>query len=89
LGGIGGFAVGYSIKKLFKLVAFIFGIFFLVLIYLGYAGVISVDYGKLEEIVSQSLGITGQGLELIRLIAAHLPFEATFTAGFVLGFKKG
>ena len=42
------FSVGYAINKFFTLVASVFGIFFLVLAYLGYVRVISVNYGELE-----------------------------------------
>ena len=48
VGGIGGLCVGYALKKVAKIVAFILGISFLGLQYLAYEGIISINYGSLE-----------------------------------------
>jgi uncharacterized membrane protein (Fun14 family) len=51
-GGIGGFIVGYAIKKLSKLIAVIIGLFLIALIYLGTQGIISINYSALWDALS-------------------------------------
>jgi uncharacterized membrane protein (Fun14 family) len=46
-GGIGGFIVGFAVKKLSKLIAIVVGLFLLVLIYLGTQGIVSINYSTL------------------------------------------
>ena len=89
IGGIGGFIVGYAIKKIIKIIVIIFGLFFLALIYLGYAGVISVGYDRLADAVSKALPLIKQAPRLLTTIISHLPFAGSFIFGFTLGFKKG
>ncbi|HKZ94297.1 MAG TPA: FUN14 domain-containing protein [Candidatus Bathyarchaeia archaeon] len=89
VGGIGGFIAGYALKKFMKIVAVIIGLFILALVYLGYRGIITVNYGELGDSVSGALGLSGQAAELITPIIAHLPFAGAFGLGFFLGFKMG
>jgi uncharacterized membrane protein (Fun14 family) len=89
LGGIGGFIAGYALKKFMKIVAVIIGLFILALVYLGYKGIISVNYDELGNSVSSALGLSGQAAELITPIIAHLPFAGAFGLAFFLGFKMG
>jgi len=89
IGGILGFFVGYAIKKLTKLLAVLAGLFALLLIYLGYQGVISVNYGKLAEAVQGLMGGAGQALSWLTPIIANLPFAGSFMAGMVAGLKIG
>ena len=89
VGGIGGFIVGYSIKKLIKIIVIIFGLFFLALAYLGYIGVISVNYDRLSDAVSNALPIFEQAPGLLLPIISHIPFAGSFIFGFTYGFKKG
>lgn len=60
VGGIGGFIAGYEVKKIAKIIAVILGIFFLLLVYPGYTGVISVNYERLTEAVSKALPVVKQ-----------------------------
>jgi uncharacterized membrane protein (Fun14 family) len=48
VGGVGGLAVRYAVKKVAKLAAFITGLAFLLLQYLAYKDIISINYGALE-----------------------------------------
>ena len=89
IGGIGGFIAGYALKKFMKIVAVIIGLFILALVYLGYRGIISINYGALGDSVSGALGLTGAAAEWIAPIIAHLPFAGTFGLAFFLGFKLG
>jgi len=89
IGAIGGFIVGYAFKKLTKLIAIIVGVFFAALIYLGYQGIININYGKLEGSARNVLGMSGQIAQWILPIILHLPFFGTFILGFLLGMKLG
>jgi len=88
-GGIFGFLVGYTIKKLLKLAALILGIFALILMYLEYSGLINVNYERLSQIVQGFLSSSGNVSHLLVTFVSHLPFAGSFTVGAVLGLKKG
>jgi len=89
VGGIGGFLVGYAVKKVLKILAIFLGIIILILAYLGYTGIITVHYEKLAETVQGLMGLSGQASNLFVAIASHIPFAASFALGCALGFKKG
>ena len=88
-GGILGFIVGYAVKKLLKVLAVIAGLFAIALIYLGYTGIINVDYDKLTVAIEGIIGNLGGASEWIAPIVASLPFAGTFMVGAVIGLKKG
>jgi len=89
IGGIGGFLVGYAVKKVAKILAVILGLGFLSLLYLSYKGIIQISYDKLLSEVEKGLGFTGFGQSVILSIIANIPFATSFTVGFLLGLKKG
>ncbi len=88
-GAVGGFIVGYAIKKVAKLIVVLIGIFLLALIYLSSQGILYVNYDKLFNAVKGSLGGAGEAFGWLTPIIAHLPFAGSFLAGFFLGFKLG
>ena len=88
VGGIGGFFVGYVVRKVTKIIAVILGIFLLSLISLAYVGAISVNYDELIEVLSK-LAIPEQAAELLTPILANLPFAASFIIAFLIGLTKG
>jgi uncharacterized membrane protein (Fun14 family) len=53
-GGLVGFLIGFIIKKLFKMLAIIAGVFFALLIYLEQQGILNINWDKLQSI-SQGL----------------------------------
>jgi uncharacterized membrane protein (Fun14 family) len=89
LGAVGGFVVGYAFKKITKIVVIIIGLFVLALIYLGYKGILIINYAALGSAVSGALGWAGQAGDWISPIISHLPFAGSFGLGFFLGFKMG
>ncbi|MEA2089262.1 MAG: FUN14 domain-containing protein [Thermoproteota archaeon] len=89
LGGLGGFIIGYAVKKLTKLLAILTGLFFLALAYLGYKGVITIKYEELTEAVKTLIGATGKAVEWLVPIIASLPFTGSLIVGFLLGLKTG
>jgi len=89
LGGIGGFVVGYALKKLSKLVIILIGLFILVLLYLGTSGVISINYQALGEAVQGWIGLVSGAASWVIGLVSFLPFLGSFVVGFLLGFKLG
>jgi len=89
VGGVGGFIAGYALKKISKLVVVLIGLFFLVLLYLGYSGIISINYDKLLEAIANGLGLGGQVAKWLIGIISVLPLVGSFALGFFLGFKMG
>ena len=47
-GGLVGFLIGFVIKKLFKILAMIAGVFFAVLIYLEQQGMVTINWDKIN-----------------------------------------
>ncbi len=88
-GGILGFFVGYSLKKIGKIIAVVVGLFTLVLLLLEYEGMINVNYDKLLQVVQSILGTFGQSLGWVAPLIAHLPFAGSFLTCAAIGFKVG
>ncbi len=89
LGGVGGFCVGYSMKKIAKIVTAIFAVGFLGLQYLANIGVISINYLALEEWALNMFGGTSALQGFFITLIAQMPFGVGFTGGLALGLKKG
>ncbi|MGB9778056.1 MAG: FUN14 domain-containing protein [Candidatus Bathyarchaeales archaeon] len=89
LGGIGGFIVGFAVKKLSKLIAILIGLFIIALIYLGTQGIISINYGALWEKLEGVMGFLGQAFSWLIGLISIIPFMGSFVVGFLLGFKLG
>lgn len=88
-GAVGGFVVGYAIKKVAKLIVVLIGVLLLAVIYLSSQGILFVNYDKLFDAVSGLLGGAGSAVGWLTPIIAHLPFAGSFLVGFFLGFKLG
>ena len=89
VGAVGGFVVGFAIKKISKLFIVLLGIFIIALLYLGVSGIISINYEALWSALAGGLGFLGvAGSWLIGLVSL-IPFMGSFIAGFLLGFKIG
>jgi len=88
--GIIGFAVGYALKKVFKLALIVFGIFLMGIFYLSYVEIVEIHYDKLlmwaESLINTVLGYT---TSVYNAVLASIPTATGFAAGFALGFKKG
>jgi len=89
IGAIGGFIVGYAVKKIGKLIAIVIGLFIIALIYLGVKGIISINYEALWTVLAGLLGMAGSAFSWTVGIISLLPFAGSFIAGFLLGFKLG
>lgn len=89
IGGVGGFVVGYAIKKISKLIIVIIGLFMIALLYLGIKGIISINYDAFFEALRNSLGLVESTLSWLIGLISILPFVGSFVAGFLLGLKLG
>ena len=89
IGGIGGFVVGYSMKKVAKITAFFIGLAFLGLQYLAYKGIIAIDYTAMKDLSADLIGQAGAAQGVIVDILANVPYAGAFTAGFLIGLKRG
>jgi uncharacterized membrane protein (Fun14 family) len=89
LGAVGGFIVGFALKKLAKLFIVLIGIFVIVLLYLGTSGVISINYNALWNTIAGWLGGASQAASWLVGLISILPFLGSFMVGFLLGLKIG
>ena len=89
LGAVGGFIVGFAIKKLAKLFIVLLGIFIIILLYLGTSGVISINYSALWSTIASWLGGAGQAASWLIGLISLIPFIGSFIVGFLLGLKIG
>jgi len=88
-GGVAGFIVGYALKKLAKIVAFIAGLFFIILLGLAAADIIKVNYDKLISAIEGLMRSVVGASSWITAVIAALPFAATFVVGLGVGLKVG
>ena len=89
IGGVGGFLVGFALKKAAKVIAVIVGLFFLSVQYLAYENIISIDYSALQAFANELLGQTTGAQTWLTDFIVHAPFGAAFIGGLYLGLQKG
>ena len=88
-GALGGFLVGFAIKKISKLIAVIVGLFLLLLIYLSTQGILNINYDALWNAVNNSFSWLGSAFSWLVGVISLLPFAGSFIVGFLLGLKLG
>ena len=86
VGAVGGFLIGYTIKKVVKILMIVFGFCFVAVSCLGFSGVMNVDYAKLASAASELLT---QASGFLSTVLGGLPFASTFSAGLAIGVIKG
>ena len=87
IGGIGGFFIGYAIRKIVK-IALILGIVVFSLMFLVYTNVIGIDYSGLVKMASNFINAINPALGLLTPLLIHLPFIGGLIIGLIIGFKK-
>jgi len=87
LGGVGGFLIGYAIRKVLK-IALIVGVVVFLLMLLASTNIINVDYSGLAETTTNVLTAINPALSLITPLLAHVPFIVSLVFGLYLGFKR-
>jgi len=75
-------------QKAIKLLI-IAGFFLLILVYLGYSGVITINSEKSLQAVGNLLSWGQQAADWLTAIISTLPLTGSFILGLILGFKVG
>ncbi len=83
-GAVLGFMVGFTLKRILKLMLFVAGIYVLSLVWLADMGVLSVNWDSLARIFSDLFSST-EGFT--RGVVRTLSFGGSFAVGFALGMK--
>jgi len=90
VGGIAGFAVGYAIKKAVKVSLLLFGLFWILLMYLDYEGLITIHYDAFYSALSNLTSkLTESSSSFLNYVLSNLSVFGGFGVGLVLGLKKG
>jgi uncharacterized membrane protein (Fun14 family) len=84
LGGIGGFFVGYLLKKAVKF-ALIIGVFAFIATYFVYESSIQIDY---VQLISRVEELATPALNFIYPVISQIPALGSLVIGAVLGFTK-
>lgn len=87
-GGIAGWTVGYTCKKVAKIVAIFLGVTFITLQFLAYKHIITVDWTKVQNAMDKKY-LEQSANSMMSVLTYNLPFAGSFVVGFLLGFKKG
>ena len=83
-GGIGGFFVGYLLKKVLKF-ALIIGVFAFIATYFAYESYMEIDYAQLVSRVEQ---IATPAMNFIYPLISQIPAIGSLVVGAVIGFTK-
>lgn len=87
-GGIAGWSVGFTLKKVAKLAAIVLGIVIIGVQALSYNHFITIDWDKIQMAMPPGT-LTTWWDKLWAVLSYNLPFAGGFLAGFLLGFRKG
>jgi uncharacterized membrane protein (Fun14 family) len=96
-GGIGGFLIGYAVKKGIKIIIGIAGLLLGGLAYLNYKGLVSVDWEKIASVSNQAISLDSASYAssvmdsqvMPTMVNFGVPLTGSFAAGFILGCLKG
>ncbi len=91
-GALAGFAAGYALKKVGKLLAVLVGLLFVVLQVLAYYGFVSVNWTVVQSQVDPLLSadsLGGAWRAALGVLTYNLAFAAAFVPAFVWGLKRG
>lgn len=87
IGGVGGYFIGYLLKRVVKVLLIGLGILFFLLASLAFMGTINVNYdGVITEVTNlvnpQQLSV------MLQAVSTYLPMIAGFGLGFLLALGK-
>ena len=89
IGALGGFILGYGIKKTVKILAFAFSLGLYALHLLAQKDVITIDYSALQVLISNIMSRTQGDLFSVTNKLMNIPFGTSFVIGFFFGFYNG
>jgi uncharacterized membrane protein (Fun14 family) len=91
-GGVTGAIVGYTAKKVTKIVAIVLGLVFILIQFLAYERLITVNW-EVVQTTAEAVWQSPDGHTLAdrawEILTISLPFGGGFVGGFALGFKLG
>jgi uncharacterized membrane protein (Fun14 family) len=85
-GGLVGFLIGFVIKKIFKILAVVAGIFLAALMYLEQQGIVNINWDKLNVAYH---GVLSTVTVLPVTTNLGIPLTGSMATGFAIGFMKG
>ncbi|RME54878.1 MAG: hypothetical protein D6795_03695 [Deltaproteobacteria bacterium] len=88
-GGVTGFILGFTIKKMVKVVIVVLGIFLLSLQGLVYLDWATIHWEKIKTTVWPFFEDHTLSEKLMTFLTAQFPYAGGMSAGLYLGFKKG
>ena len=91
-GAVAGFAAGYALKKVGKLLAIAVGLLFVALQLLAYFGFVSIDWANVQRSVDPML--TGPSLNsawrtVLHVLTFNVAFAVAFVPALVFGLRRG
>jgi len=87
VGGLGGYLLGYAMKKVTKFVALLIGIVMLAVIYLAYSGLLDINFQGFANDTKSALTYAGQAFVNIAPFLANLPLVGSFIVGLLIAYK--
>lgn len=94
IGGMIGFLIGFAVKHVLKLILIVFGVLFVLFIYLDYTGIITVNYDKLKDtlqhasLLDLNLNNVQDVIPFLQGLLLSTPTMLGVGAGLVLGVMK-
>jgi uncharacterized membrane protein (Fun14 family) len=92
VGLVAGFAVGYALKKVGKLVAVAVGLVFVVVQVLAWQGFLTVNWGEVQarvDPVLETSSLESAWRTLVDVLTYNLAFAGAFVPGLILGLRRG
>lgn len=92
VGVVAGFAVGYALKKVGKVVAVAIGLLFVAIQVLSYQGLVTVHWGEVEARVDPLLetsSLDAAWRSLLAVLTHNVAFAGAFVPGLILGLRRG
>ncbi len=91
-GLVAGFAVGYALKKVGKVVAVLVGLLFVAVQVLASQGFLTVHWGEVQARVDpwfETDTLDGAWRSLVGVLTHNLTFAGAFVPGLVVGLRRG
>ena len=91
-GLVAGFAVGYALKKVGKVVAVLVGLLFVAVQLLASQGFLTVHWGEVQARVDpwfETETLDGAWRSLVGVLTHNLTFAGAFVPGLVVGLRRG
>lgn len=91
-GLVAGFAVGYALKKVGKLLAVVVGLLFVVVQLLASQGFLTVHWGEVQARVDplfEADSLESAWQRLLRVLTHNVTFAGAFVPGLIVGLRRG